>query len=614
MTRRIWLGLAVVVGAGIAVGAAAFAVFGDGAEADPNDIPFHAEKPAAAYSSSQICSLLDAEGNGASITGQDGGTTNIVDGTVYWTFGDTVIPASGLPNNIATSRDVQPDDCLDMDHKVDAGGVAAPLLPVTDGEISVWAAAGQISVRPNTVHFLFNSVRFADNRSGDFQIDSIGLATFDTRTLEATRVIDPLLTQRDFDDPDVRLTSATDLLVHEGYVYVYVAAGWNTRVGRVPVDAIEERASYAWWDGASWSADAASAVDIVRTAGGTNALNVDWNPMLGKWTAIYSTDTLAAVAIAYADAPEGPFVDETVLFGCTDLQYRVNTVEPGTGFPQLMRPLNPQFRNSYYCYHATQHPEFDPPGREAIYLTYANLAFYRLFLHRVQLGVPIVQWDDASGIARYVPANAPGGGDGGGAGGAAGTRRGVAFYAPVVPSDGLSTIYEWVNESTGAVRYETTSPGDGFAERGDAFYASMAPAPGLAPVYRWELESDASRFIYSTFDLDGRGYREAGVAFYAATLDGQRFYEEGDGVYVYWVRVKGKQDFGCCGATNNPTRQTREGSVEYTLATAPADEGYEAIVCSPVCGTGGRVVWSGDVEFEPNEPGGKLKLTPKGPR
>lgn len=83
--------------------------------------------------------------------------------------------------------------------------------------------------------------------------------------------------------------------------------------------------------------------------------------------------------------------------------------------------------------------------------------------------------------------------------------------------------------------------------------------------------------------------------------------------YVYWVHVKGAFDNSCCGI-NNPTSPTTLTSATFTLRKNPDPRGYEGVVCSPDCSSKGRVVWKGLVQFTPNVPGGKLVLTPQGPR
>lgn len=562
------------------------------------EMPFLIERPAAAYTTTQICSILDANGGGAGIRGQDGGTTNVIDGRSYWTFGDTILQDGGfLPNNIGVSTDTNPDDCLDIQRKTDPSGQAAPLLTKRDDEVTVWPAAGQVSVQPGVVHFLFNSVANSDYRTGTYEFHRIGLAKFDPGHPDATRVIDNLIDASAFPGQAFSLTPATDMLVSGGYVYIYFAVDWNVRVGRVPEGSIEDKAAYRYWDGASWVEDVAKSVDILRTAGGQQAFNVTYNGYLRKWTAMYSTNTLTTVAMAYADAPEGPFTDETLIIDCPQELLR--------SAPARARALVfPQIRNSYICYHATQHPEFDKNGGQTMYLTYGNIATYTLWLDRLVLAAPFVQWDDASGRSTYVRS---------GQAAPAGTVRGVAFYAPTEPGEGLTAIHDWYDASSGTHRYEESAPGATYADQGVAFYASTSPQRGLQAVTRWESTKDASRIVYSTFDLSKQGYRGAAIAFYAATLADQTSFDADRG-YVYWVREAGGHDFGCCDQTNNPTRQSQDRTHEFTLGVDPSPRGYEAVVCSPVCGTSGKIVWSGPATFSPNAKGGKLTLTPSGPQ
>ena len=224
--------------------------------------------------------------------------------------------------------------------------------------------------------------------------------------------------------------------------------------------------------------------------------------------------------------------------------------------------------------------ELDLNDRQTLYLTYGNLMTYRLYVHKVVLAVPFVQWNDEQGRTTYTRQGQDVAGP---------IRGGVAFYAPTAGGAGLSPIHDWYETSTGRHLYETTAPGSGFDDHGVAFYADMQPLAGLEPVYRWERAGDPSSVVYSTFDLARLGYAKAALSFYGKTLDDQQFYDAANG-FVYWVHIKGDSDFGCCGSTNNPTRQTMSREQEFTLTSDPDARGYEATVCSPVCGTGGRVI------------------------
>ena len=246
-----------------AAGAAGFTLLSSGLLAacgddGADDQAFLPDRPAAPYAQQRICSLLDENGNGANIRGQDGGTANSVDGRMFWTFGDTLLnDGSAQPNNAAFSGDREPRDCIDFTHLTDATGNASALLPRIEGEeVTVWPAAGQVAVRPGAIHYLYTSVRGADNHLGSYDFIGIGLARSNSDGTGAARVIENLITDADLREGEyLSLTPAVAMLEFEDYVYLYFAVGWNVRVGRVPAASIEDRGAYEYWDGATWTQD-----------------------------------------------------------------------------------------------------------------------------------------------------------------------------------------------------------------------------------------------------------------------------------------------------------------------------------------------------------------------
>ena len=79
--------------------------------------------------------------------------------------------------------------------------------------------------------------------------------------------------------------------------------------------------------------------------------------------------------------------------------------------------------------------------------------------------------------------------------------------------------------------------------------------------------------------------------------------------YVYWVHTAGQFESGCCSEVN-PSVSTTSSSYVFTLKTPPGVNGYEGVVCSPDCNS--SVLWTGPVNFSPNQVGGTLTLTPNG--
>lgn len=133
-----------------------------------------------------VCPLLTPDGSQASIVGQDGGMSVRVDGISYWVFGDTtLVGARMIPNSIATSTDRDGSDCISLTYKQE-GGVATPLLPVSGDpeEATVWPVTLVPAVQ-GRVHFFYASIA---SEPSPFALRFIGLASFDTETLTATRL------------------------------------------------------------------------------------------------------------------------------------------------------------------------------------------------------------------------------------------------------------------------------------------------------------------------------------------------------------------------------------------------------------------------------------------
>lgn len=534
------------------------------------------------YTQNIICSLLDAEGNGAGIKGFDGGTSNYINGTSYFTFGDTLLLNGGfLSNNAATSNDTNAQDCIDLEHKTDSNNIAQELLHRAPGELTVWAAAGQAEKEPGYVHYLYNSV-ITDNVYG-FKVQGFGLAKFDTTNLNSTRVINLLLSQEEFPGKEV---GAYDIITHEGYAYIYFGiedfiSNKDLRVARVPEAELENKESYVYWSGTAWINSPAESVNILETSGGQHGFNVRFNPLVGKWMALYSTNLSSAKAAAYSNSLTGPFKEETLLFDCKEL------------FPA---------ETYLHCYQAAQHPQFDTNNRQNIYITYANFGNYKLYLHKLQMARPFFEWTDSQGNYLYLE-------DGQAQNGF--FQNGVAFYALTQQEPSLTPIKHWQN-SSGVNLYRQNSPGAEFVDMGIAFYAATAPQEGLVPVYEWQIPS-TDTVVYSTFDLAPLGYQNNLTTFYSATVPPQNFLDPKTNGYSFKVSVAGQDDNVCCGPAN-PSRQILHNEHKFKLITPYAAEGYWGKVCQPKCGQNGTVVWEGPVQFIPKGINGKLVLTTQGQR
>jgi len=79
--------------------------------------------------------------------------------------------------------------------------------------------------------------------------------------------------------------------------------------------------------------------------------------------------------------------------------------------------------------------------------------------------------------------------------------------------------------------------------------------------------------------------------------------------YQYWIHVNYQFENGCC-LEENPVTTSRAKNI-FTLAQRPHPDGYEAIVCTPDCASGG-MLWRAPANFLPNEQGGQITLFSEG--
>lgn len=152
-----------------------------------------------------------------------------------------------------------------------------------------------------------------------------------------------------------------------------------------------------------------------------------------------------------------------------------------------------------YCYSGQLHPVLSREREGVVHLTFSSQEPYDVSLLELQLGVPVHAWVDQRGAVRYATSS-PGDGyvDGG-----------VVFYALDHPAEGLSPVYE--RPAGQGVSYGL-DPGPSGGRV--AFYAYAGPPAGLTairPVYRWHRNGQ------ETLDPDTRpGWTRGEVAFYAA--------------------------------------------------------------------------------------------------
>jgi hypothetical protein len=471
--------------------------------------PFIDAGPVVAVSVRPVCTLFSNPATSAGIIGLDSADSLQVNGTTYWTFGDTTLDTGWvIPNSIATSTDMDASDCIDLTPK-QANGYAVPMLAQPNGKLTVWPS-GMQPTGPGTVGFYYASV--VSDPAAAWAVAGVGVGSFDSATLTGTPAFGgTLVWQSDDYLPSHTVSDA-------GYVYLFLDATrelWTTDtiLARVPAAQIASPGAYEYWDASSgawtsglwdaapgsWSPALDSLPPLIRQFGMHNGIDVAYNAFLGKWLAVYTTRFMTSLNARVADSLTGPWsADEAVLIDCA--RYHQSSAQA-----------------PFACYSGAQHEYYQRDGGRTIYVTYSNSESYLVHLREIRLAAAIEQWTNAQGRAVYLPHGAtppPGY-----------TLDGVAFHASDVPLAGLTAVHRWLQPSTGISEYGATSPGSGFFDAGIAFYtpldlgATQSTNLPYAPVYRWSLGTTSR---YSPMNLAPAGYTQGQVAFYAPCPDGDR--------------------------------------------------------------------------------------------
>ena len=398
-----------------------------------------------------VCRLVGDSPNArsAQATGTDGTQSAVAaDGTQYWFFGDTVrTTASGrrdvVPAALATTRDTDASDCLDLEFKVENGSVA-PMLPRAD-ETTAWPD-GVLALDNGAI--LFYMVKAVRTSPFYWYVSSVGLGRINPGTTTATRITEAIWDEGSGFPSRVVGVRSPILQGDDVIVYIKTEDGPNY-VARAPLASIELASAYMYWDGEQWTDDPASARPMweTRVSGvpADNGVQVSWEPDTGKWLALYN-DEMARIAVRTADQPWGPWSEPVGWLDCQPLV--------GDAYP--------------YCYTGELHRHLTDEADARLYMTFASQEPYDVSLVELYVGAPIHEWRSGDAY-RYSPASP----------GAGWSDEGIAFYGLIdEPDDG------------------------GFARIGESAWAAASPSPGLPsiPVYAWARDGVTR---YSARALDG---------------------------------------------------------------------------------------------------------------
>ncbi len=256
----------------------------------------------------------------AAIQGRDGGGSGLAFGRSVWAYGDTVLNA---PDEVGTNwhtnsfDDADPADWRDGFHtQTDATGAPRYLVELTADE-TAWDA-----VEGNPRWALWPSEPLMDDDAGtawilyglyaDGQPSGIGLASWaglDAKA-ERRRFGDSWLL---FPKPETEWANAP--VVSDGWLYTFGCEPDGLArpcgVARVPIDAVDDRTAWRFFDGADWVPDSAEHTHLFD---GAPIMAVSFVPALDRWMLVYAGVFSNEIVARTAPALTGPWSAETVLY------------------------------------------------------------------------------------------------------------------------------------------------------------------------------------------------------------------------------------------------------------------------------------------------------------
>jgi len=265
----------------------------------------------------------------ATIRGRDGGPSAVAFGRSVWTYGDTVLEA---PDAIGESWHTNsfgiatgPTWSDGFTEPVDAVGAPRYFIDRSAEEVAwddahaaetcasppcgvrwaIWPSAPLYDSTTDTAWVLYGLY-------ADTQPSGIGVAIWRglDQSVERQRVGDSWLL---FPSGEPEYANAPT--VHDGYLYAFACTGdFYSRpctLGRVPLAEVATRASWRFYDGASWVADYHQARSLFE---GAPIMSVVYAEALASWVLVYTPPFDAHVYARTAPQLEGPWSDAVALF------------------------------------------------------------------------------------------------------------------------------------------------------------------------------------------------------------------------------------------------------------------------------------------------------------
>jgi hypothetical protein len=263
------------------------------------------------------------------VQGRDGGTSGLAFGKSVWAYGDTVLNDPGADgSNWHTNSFGYADPSAwrrGFVEPIDAVGAPRYYVELTEEE-RAWDAlhaAEDCAEPPCGVRWaLWPSEPLAEPGAdrawilyglfNDEHPSGIGVASWSglDQPVVRRRVGEGWLL---FPSPEPEWANAP--VVHEGHLYTFACTrnGFSSpcQLARVPMDRVDERAAWRFFDGAAWSTTMSDAADLFEAG---SIMSAAYSPGLQRWLAVYSPPLDRAIYARTAEALEGPWSDAVMLF------------------------------------------------------------------------------------------------------------------------------------------------------------------------------------------------------------------------------------------------------------------------------------------------------------
>lgn len=276
------------------------------------------------------------------ITGRDGGQSGLLFGKSVWAYGDTVLVTPDTTgtnwhhNSFSSTSDFNGADGIDgFTEPVDAVGAPMYLVPPTDDEetFNVAHRGDDCAEKPCNARFgawpgqpVFDET---NNRAiipygliyaepGDFNFHGVGYGfalwndfnAAPERPIVAEGTPHPTLL---FGEDEPNYGIAPILRDEQLYAFSCMGDGFvkPCTLGRVPVDRLQERSAWTYWDGDAFTSNRDDAENLFD---GADIMTAHFNAHIGRWMVVYSEPGTNNAIVRTAPEIWGPYSDTVKLF------------------------------------------------------------------------------------------------------------------------------------------------------------------------------------------------------------------------------------------------------------------------------------------------------------